>query len=200
MLGLLSPTRPSWVEVALAGLPTLLVDHAHCEMKAATNTLSLVSRWPTERDVATLLLDVADEELLHFRMVLAELDRRGLALGTPEPCDYAERLRKGVRASGGHAAAPLDVRVDRLLVAALIEARSCERMKQLADALDARGDALGGFYRGLLASEAAHYVRFVDLARRVAGGAHDVDARLAVVRQVEDEIARSLGHRPTLHG
>jgi tRNA-(ms[2]io[6]A)-hydroxylase len=198
MLGLTSRTPTSWVAIACDGLDGLLVDHAHCELKAASNALGLVARsarWP---GLATALCDVAEEELAHFRTVCGVLERRGLALGTPAVCDYADRLRKSVRRTGKPS--PDEVLVDRLLVAALIEARSCERFKLLSEGLAARGEPLAELFASLLASEARHYRAFVDLAVTVAGDEAAVRTRLAEAAAAEGAIADTLGRRPTLHG
>src|SRR5215475_7539979 len=146
MLCLTRPTSERWVEVALANLDAVLVDHAHCEMKAASNALSLAVRASQTPGVVAALVSLAEEELGHFRRVLGELESRGVPLGPPPPDGYAAELRKTVRAHrGGSPAVPppqsTEALVDRLLVAALIEARSCERFRLLAEALRERGRA-----------------------------------------------------------
>jgi tRNA-(ms[2]io[6]A)-hydroxylase len=157
--------------------------------------------------VAGALIAVAEEELTHFRRVLEELERRGIPLGTPAPDAYAADLRKLVRAHGyptGHPRPPerVEALVDRLLVAALIEARSCERFRLLADALAERGPAnLCALYRELLASEARHYRTFVDLARRVAGEDADwVDGRFRDLVALEAGLSAGLRSLPSIHG
>lgn len=181
-------------------LPLLLQDHAHCEMKAASNALSLAARFPEYADVARELALLAEEELRHFRAVLDELTRRGLTLGKPETDVYAGELRK--LAKVGRYGAPEDPLVDRLLVAAIIEARSCERFKLVIDGLKVRGDepALVGFYEELFASEARHYRTFVDLAEGVKGDAAVVRQRLEGMARVEGELICRLGIGPTMHG
>src|SRR5438874_6914752 len=159
MLCLTRPTSSRWVDVALANLERVLVDHAHCEMKAASNALSLAVRAAETPDVVAELVLLAEEELGHFRRVFAELEQRAIPLGPPPPDDYAAELRKAVRAhraaKEGKRSPFVDALVDRLLVAALIEARSCERFRLLADAMKGRGPAdLGAFYEELLAAEA----------------------------------------------
>ncbi|HTJ83071.1 MAG TPA: tRNA isopentenyl-2-thiomethyl-A-37 hydroxylase MiaE, partial [Polyangiaceae bacterium] len=134
MLGLLVPTDPRWVDRALRELPRLLLDHAHCEMKAAANALSLSARAYQHPAVLRGLAEIAEEELVHLRTVLVELERRGIELGPPGEDAYASNLRKTV--SGRRRdKTEVSVLVDRLLVGAVIEARSCERFKLLADAL-----------------------------------------------------------------
>jgi len=202
MLGLDADTPAAWADLAANDLGALLRDHAHCELKAASNALGLVPKCALHGLDTSKLVDVAEEETRHFRLVMGELERRGLALGAPEVCAYAERLRKEVRARprSSPAAAGTEVLVDRLLVAALIEARSCERFKLLAATLARRGDPLASFYEGLLASEARHHVVFVELAEAAAGSAAAVKLRLTEARRIEAAIASTLGTRPTVHG
>lgn len=200
VLCLTQHTDPRWADLALANLPLLLQDHAHCEMKAASNALSLAARFPEYSDVARELALLAEEELRHFRAVLDELTRRGLTLGKPETDVYAAELRKLARV--GRHGAPEDPLVDRLLVAAIIEARSCERFKLVLDALRVRGDepALVAFYEDLFASEARHYRTFVDLAESVKGDVSVVRQRLDEMARAEGELVRRLGLEPTMHG
>ena len=200
MLCLTQPTDPRWADIALANLPLLLQDHAHCEMKAASNALSLAARFPEYSNVARELALLAEEELRHFRAVLDELTRRGLTLGKPETDVYAAELRKLTRV--GRYGAPEDPLVDRLLVAAIIEARSCERFKLVIDALRVRQEepALVVFYEDLFASEARHYRTFVDLAESVKGDQAIVRQRLEGMARAEGELVRRLGIGPTMHG
>jgi len=191
-------TDPGWASVALADLPRVLVDHAHCEMKAATNALSLATRTPASPDVARALVAIAEEELRHFRAVLDLLEQRGIALGKPDVDAYAAELRKLAQKDGKKT--PADALVDRLLVGALIEARSCERFRLLADALEARGDALAAFYDDLFACEARHYTTLIDLAIAASGDEAAVRARLAVIARAEGELAARLGNKPKVHG
>ncbi|APR83125.1 tRNA-(ms[2]io[6]A)-hydroxylase [Minicystis rosea] len=198
MLCLTSSTDPRWAAIAVDDFATTLADHAHCEMKAATNALSLATRWPATPRVARALTDVAEEELRHFREVMALLEARGIELGRPESDLYAAELRRAVNLTSDKT--PHGSLADRLLVGALIEARSCERFRLLADALAARGDALAPFYEDLFACEARHYTTMVDLAIEVRGEAPQVRARLAELARVEGEIAARFGVRPTIHG
>jgi len=198
VLCLTHPTDPSWATTATADLRALLADHAHCEMKAASNALSLATRWPATPRVARALVDLAEEELRHFRAVVDELERRAIPLGRPEVDVYAAELRK--LAQAGCKKSPEASFVDRLLVGALIEARSCERFRLLADALAAQGDALASFYDELFASEARHYRTLLDLAIEVSGDEAAVRARLADLARAEGELARTLGQRASIHG
>jgi len=203
----LAPSSEAWVRAASADLGTLLVDHAHCEMKAASNALSLAVRAAQVPGVVGELVALAEEELCHFRRVFAELERRKIPLGPPPPDGYAAELRKIVRARRDAAREPegwqqTGALVDRLLVAALIEARSCERFRLLAQALAERANAeLSRFYEELLAAEARHFRTFVRLARNV-GHPHEarVDARLDEVARMEGELSSRLAGAPAIHG
>jgi tRNA-(ms[2]io[6]A)-hydroxylase len=207
VLCLVHRTHERWVKAALANLDAVLVDHAHCEMKAASNALSLAVRASQTPSVVAELVSLAEEELSHFRRVFAELERRGIALGPPASDGYAAELRKTVRAHRDVARAArtsqlTDALVDRLLVAALIEARSCERFRLLADALKDHGpNDLSVFYEELLATEARHFRTFVELARRVAEPDDAwVEARLRQVASLEGELARRLEGAAAIHG
>jgi tRNA-(ms[2]io[6]A)-hydroxylase len=199
VLCLTHSTDPRWAVSAVAALPELLADHAHCEMKAASNALSLATRWPASTRLARALASLAEEELRHFRAVVDELERRGIPLGKPEVDEYVADLRKAANVSGKQT--PEASLVDRLLVASLIEARSCERFRLLADALAAQGDPLAAFYEDLFACEARHYITLVDLAIEAADGDDaKVRERLAVLARQEGVIAARLGVRPSIHG
>jgi tRNA-(ms[2]io[6]A)-hydroxylase len=163
MLGLARPTSPDWVTRALARLDEVLVDHAHCEKKAASTAVSLLFRYPERTAMLPVLSALAREELLHFEQVLALLARRGVSYGRLTPSSYATELLAAVRPDE-----PARL-LDTLLCLSLIEARSCERMKLLAAVV--ADDDLRGFYRGLLASEARHHQQYVDLALEVAAEA-----------------------------
>ncbi len=193
-------TPTTWLEHALADLGALLVDHAHCEMKAASNALSLAARSPGHPKVARALVDLAQEEVAHLAQVMDELARRNLVLGPPEPDVYAEELRKLANRSARRRG-PDDGLIDRLLVGALIEARSCERFRLLADGLKAQNEAdLAAFYEDLFACEARHYRTLVDLAIGVSGDEARTRARLAEIAEAEGALAMTLGAGATMHG
>jgi tRNA-(ms[2]io[6]A)-hydroxylase len=208
MLCLKVPTDAAWVDAALRDEVAVLVDHAHCEMKAASNALSLAARHPRDAELVRALTDLAREEIDHFQRVLGLVVARGAMLGAPPVDAYAADLRKAVAALPREGAEKPAL-VDRLLVGALIEARSCERFKLLADATAVRPEQaeLHALWAELLAAEARHYRTFVDLAVRVAGGDRAaVLARLESVARVEGELVASLaaaeGHasRAAIHG
>jgi tRNA-(ms[2]io[6]A)-hydroxylase len=194
MLGLLAPTDPGWVQAVEQDLDRLLSDHAHCELKAAHSALSLVGRYGGEMpEMVGPLVDLAHEETEHFREVEARMRARGGILTMPQVDGYVVALRKSARGSREDVPALLD----RLLISALIEARSCERFKLLAEELD---DApLRAFYRELMASEAAHYRLFSRLAED-RFGTDEARARLRILAEREATLAASLPLGPTVHG
>ena len=175
--------------MALAHLPEVLVDHAHCEKKAAAQALSLVQAYPEHERLVRRLTGLAIEELRHFRAVYSRLRKRGLELGRDPGDPYARALRRNIR-SGGPGRL-----TDRLLVAGLIESRSHERLALLADAL---GDDLGDFYRSLAKAEAGHAVLFHDLAVRYEDE-KGVRHRLGELAQREAEIVAGLPIEPRIH-
>ena len=205
MLGLKVSTDGGWAAAAMRDPDAVLVDHAHCELKAATNALSLVARHPGDVELARALTDLAREEIEHFQRVLGVLAARAVPVGPPPVDSYAASLR---RAASGLARDPrFNVLVDRLLVGALIEARSCERFQLLAEATRGSDAVLHALWNELLASEARHYRVFVDLAVRAAGGDRaGVVARLDRLAEAEGAIVRALattndeGSRASIHG
>jgi len=197
MFCLTTETDPEWAERAVDQLDRVLVDHAHCEMKAASSALALAGRAVIAPSIVRPLVALAQEELAHFDEVLAELERRGLELGPPPVDDYAAELL-------GHVKGPRSGRermVDRLLAGALIEARSCERFKLLAEALARRGlHEQAAFYRELLASEARHYTLLRRLAVEVSGDDASVDARMIELASLEGAINARHGTAAAIHG
>jgi tRNA 2-(methylsulfanyl)-N6-isopentenyladenosine37 hydroxylase len=158
ILGLQLPTDPRWVDLASLSLEAILTDHAWCEQKAATSCISLITRYSAREYLVQQLSPLVTEEWGHFRLVLAELQKRGLRLGRQRKDVYVNQLmvfeQKG--------ASEEERFLDRLLIFALIEARSCERFKRLSEGLE---DAyLRQFYRRFMDSEAGHYHLFIELA------------------------------------
>jgi len=193
MLGLRTATDPRWLEAARADLPRLLSDHAHCELKAAQSALSVVARFGGEHpSLVAPLTALAQEEARHFEEVHAQLADRGDRFEPPARDDYVGALRDAARALPWR---PL--LLDRLLVSALIEARSCERFKLLADGLD--DDRLSPFYRELMASEARHHRLFRDLARD-AFGEPAARERLDQLAVAEADVVATLPIDATVHG
>ncbi|NCT72917.1 MAG: tRNA 2-methylthio-N6-isopentenyl adenosine(37) hydroxylase MiaE [Sphingobacteriales bacterium 46-32] len=158
ILGLRLPTDPRWVDLAGKSLEDILTDHAYCEQKAATSCISLIQRYSDREKLVTELAPIVTEEWGHFRLVLAELHKRGLRLGRQRKDEYVNQLLD-FQQKGGSVE---DRLLDQLLTMALIEARSCERFKRLSEGLD---DAyLRQFYRRFMESEAGHYTLFLELA------------------------------------
>jgi tRNA-(ms[2]io[6]A)-hydroxylase len=194
MLGLLKPTDPAWARAAQADLPKLLVDHAHCELKAAQSALSIVSRNGGDHpQLVSPLLALAREETVHFEAALEAAAARGVRVPPPEPDTYVSMLMKEAKREGGGRSMLLD----RLVIAALIEARSCERFKLLAEHLD--DPELCELYRGLMASEARHYRLFVSIAEDIFGEARTHE-RLSTLAEREADVVSNLALGPTVHG
>ncbi|QEC44866.1 tRNA-(ms[2]io[6]A)-hydroxylase [Pseudobacter ginsenosidimutans] len=158
ILGLQLPTDPRWVDLAGMSLEEILTDHAWCEQKAATSCISLIQRYSEKDKLVRELSPIVTEEWGHFRLVIAELDKRKLRLGKQRKDEYVNALMV-FQNKGGHQE---DVLLDRLLIFALIEARSCERFKRLSEGLD--DEYLRNFYRRFMESEAGHYRLFIELA------------------------------------
>ena len=163
MLGLKLPTDPRWVNLAEKDLAEILTDHAYCEQKAATSCISLIQQYPDKIDMVRELAPIVTEEWGHFRLVLQELDKRALTLGRQRKDEYVNGLLQFQR-KGGSREQGL---VEKLLVCALIEARSCERFRLLS--LHIAEEELKDFYHKFMVSEAGHYRLFIDLAKRYGG-------------------------------
>ncbi len=185
-----SPTSSAWVDQALANLDTVLLDHSHCERKAAGVALNLMFRYPSSTALVTALTDIAQEELSHFKQVNQWLDRRGVALAPLAPAPYGATLKGQVRRDEP------ERMLDMLLVSALIEARSHERLGLLAE--HCPDPELAAFYRGLMASEARHYGAYWVLATD-AFDRETVDNRLQQLAAVESDILATLHPEPRIH-
>jgi tRNA-(ms[2]io[6]A)-hydroxylase len=158
ILGLQLPTDPRWVDLAAISLEEILTDHAYCEQKAATSCISLIQRYPDKHRLVEELSPIVTEEWGHFRLVYSELTKRNLRLGKQRKDLYVNKLMEfQVKGAGEE-----DVLLDRLLIFALIEARSCERFKRLSEGLE--DEYLQQFYRRFMESEAGHYHLFIELA------------------------------------
>ncbi|MBI1223768.1 MAG: tRNA 2-methylthio-N6-isopentenyl adenosine(37) hydroxylase MiaE [Bacteroidetes bacterium] len=159
MLGLKLPTDPRWVNMAEMDLAEILTDHAYCEQKAATSCISLIQGYPDKIVMVKELAPIVTEEWGHFRLVLLELERRGLKLGYQRKDGYVNELLKFEKKGGTRE----DRLLERLLICALIEARSCERFRLLS--LNLQEEDLKEFYHKFMVSEAGHYRLFLDLAK-----------------------------------
>ena len=192
MLTLAATTDPAWADRALAHLDVILLDHAHCEKKAASTAINLIFRYQDRPALMAPLSALAREELAHFEEVLAVMERRGIAFGRLDPSPYAASLMSIVRS---HEPQRL---LDTLLCCALIEARSCERMQILAERLE--DEELAKLYRGLLAAEARHHQAYIDLARDVGMFEDDeIRARLGEIAAHEAAVIARAPHEPRLH-
>jgi tRNA-(ms[2]io[6]A)-hydroxylase len=158
ILGLKLPTDPRWVDLASVSLEEILTDHAFCEQKAATQCISLIQRYPEKTELVNALAPIVTEEWGHFRMVWAEMKKRGYTLGRQRKDDYVNLLLqeepKGIPAE--------EKLLHKLMICAMIEARSCERFRLLSEGLEE--EALRRFYYKFMVSEAGHYRLFIDLA------------------------------------
>jgi tRNA-(ms[2]io[6]A)-hydroxylase len=158
ILGLQLPTDPRWVNLAELSIEDILTDHAYCEQKAASTCISLIQRYSSCEKLVTELSPIVTEEWGHFRLVLAELHKRGLKLGNQRKDEYVNALM-AFQQKGGD----IETRMlDQLLTMALIEARSCERFKRLSESLN--DPYMQKFYRRFMESEAGHYTLFIELA------------------------------------
>ena len=175
MLHLHSHTRQSWLDQVDDHLEEVLVDHAHCERKAATTALNLMNSYVDNRSLAKEMTRIVGEELEHYEMVLTLLDKRGIAFCSLKPGPYGRELNVLVRSGEPHRA------VDRMLISSLIEARSCERFDLLSNHIRSRDAELADFYASLFESEARHHTTYVRLAENYASREE--------VRQRLDELA-----------
>jgi tRNA 2-(methylsulfanyl)-N6-isopentenyladenosine37 hydroxylase len=185
MLGLKLATDPRWVNIAEKSIDEILTDHAYCEQKAASSCISIIVKYPEREKLVEVLSPIVTEEWGHFRMVLTELKKRGFRLGIQRSDEYVVKLARLER-KGGKIERQL---MDRLLINALIEARSCERFRLLS--LHIGDEGLKKFYHELMISEANHYVTFVELAKEYMPE-EIVNARLQEMLEAEAEIIQSL--------
>jgi tRNA 2-(methylsulfanyl)-N6-isopentenyladenosine37 hydroxylase len=159
MLGLKLPTDPRWVKIAEKNIEEILIDHAYCEQKAALSCVSLIILYPEKKELRDALMPIVTEEWAHFRMVMAEMDKRNIAFGPARKDEYVAELQANTK-KGGSKNQQL---CEKLFVNALIEARSCERFRLLS--LEISDKNLRDFYHQLMISEAGHYRLFIDLAK-----------------------------------
>lgn len=193
MLKLKLPTDPRWVNIVEKNIEEILTDHAFCEQKAASNAITIVVKNPEKTDLVSALLELAKEELTHFQMVHQKLIDRGFVLGKERKDEYVNLLYDFMRKGGSRH----DQLIDRLLFAAMIEARSCERFRVLS--VNIKDADLASFYRELMISEANHYTLFIGFANQYADGV-DVDARWQQWLDYEGKIISQFGVKETIHG
>jgi len=193
MLGLKLPTDPRWVDIVEKNINEILTDHAYCEMKAASYAMSLIMKYPNNSEIVDQMTELSREEMKHFQMVHNLIKERGLKLGKEKKDFYVHDLMKFIKRGGSEEM----VLVDRLLIAAMIEARSCERFLTLSENI--KDKELSKFYYDLMASEARHYTLFLKLAKKYGIGV-DVDARWKEFLAEEAEIIAGYGNEKTVHG
>ncbi|MFM7856743.1 MAG: tRNA-(ms[2]io[6]A)-hydroxylase [Flammeovirgaceae bacterium] len=185
VLGLVLPTDPRWVNIASLRLEDILVDHAYCEQKAASTCISLIVQYPEKEKLVETLTPVVAEEWNHFERVLIEMRKRGFSLGVQRKDEYVEKLN-AVSKKGGSREEQL---MEKLLLCALIEARSCERFRLLWKQI--QDQALSDFYYELMVSEAGHYKNFLALAKQYQP-TEKVEARWQELLLQEGEIIKKL--------
>jgi|TARA_B110000503_G_scaffold141928_1_gene237048 tRNA 2-(methylsulfanyl)-N6-isopentenyladenosine37 hydroxylase len=193
MLGLKLPTDPRWVNIVAKNIDEILTDHAYCEQKAASTAISFIIGYPEYSDLVAEMTLLAQEEMSHFKMVHDRIVARGQHLGRERKDGYVNKLMTFF-AKGGSRNTNL---VHRLLYAALIEARSCERFRLLSEALEDK--SLAEFYRKLMISEANHYIMFLTFARQY-GDRAVVDQKWHDLLEFEAQIIKDLGSAELVHG
>jgi tRNA-(ms[2]io[6]A)-hydroxylase len=191
MLCLKCETNSEWIEAVKNDLNITIIDHAHCEKKAAQTGMKLLNAHPEKTDVGLQMTDLIEEEIGHYRSVLKILQRKGITLSPDKGDEYARKLFSQVRKQSE------EKFLDHLLVAGIIEARSCERLQILGKHIE--DEELKRFYTTLAESEAGHYVTFVKIAKTYFDEA-DVKQRLDELTDFEAELVKNLPNEPTMHG
>lgn len=193
MLGLKLPTDPRWVNIVEKNIEEILTDHAYCEQKAASTAISLIVSFPEYTELVKEMTALVKEEIGHFKMVHDRIISNGWVLGRDRKDEYVIQLTTFFP-KGGSRTTQL---VHRLLYAALIEARSCERFRLLSEQLEDK--ELAEFYRKLMISEANHYTMFLSFAREY-GDRKEVDQKWQDLLDFEAQIMKDLGKKETIHG
>lgn len=193
MLGLKLPTDPRWVNIVEKNIEEILTDHAFCEQKATSTAISLIVSFPEYTALVQEMVALVKEEISHFKLVHDIIIERGWTLGRDRRDDYVIELTKYFPKGGSRT----NQLVHRLLYAALIEARSCERFRLLSEELEDK--ELAAFYRKLMVSEANHYTMFLGFARKY-GNKKEVDAKWQELLEYEAGIMKKLGKKETVHG
>lgn len=193
MLGLKLPTDPRWVNIVEKNIDEILIDHAYCEQKAAATAISLIVSFPEYTDLVQEMVALTREEMGHFKMVHDRIIARGQVLGRDRKDEYVVALLKFFP-KGGSRTTQL---VHRLLYAALIEARSCERFRLLSEQL--KDKELAYFYHKLMVSEAGHYSMFLKFARQY-GDQKEVNQKWQDLLNYEAQLMKDLGTKESIHG
>ena len=188
-------TDPRWVNIVEKNIEEILIDHAFCEQKAASNAISIIVQYPQYPDLVDAMVEICKEEMDHFKMVHEKLKERGFKLGFERKDPYVNDLAKYLKKqSDGSRESHF---VKQMLFAAMIEARSCERFKILSEQL--KDKDLKTFYRFLMESEARHYVTFLNFAKKY-GGNIDVNEKWNKFLLFEAELMKEYGSNETIHG
>lgn len=193
MLGLKLATDPRWVNIVESNIEEILTDHAWCEQKAASNAIYIIINNSEKEELVTEMTRIALEEMEHFQMVHNIIKERGLTLGRERKDNYVSDLVKFAKKDGSRN----DALVERLLFAAMIEARSCERFRVLS--LNIKDPELAKFYHELMVSEAGHYTTFIKFAKQYSEKI-DVDKRWQEWIDFEGSIIGNYGKNETVHG
>lgn len=194
MLRLKLPTEKRWAELAENNLKEALIDHAFCEQKAASSAISLIVTYPDYPELVEKMSEIAIEEMEHFKMVHEKILARGWKLDKERKDEYVNKLRKFFHKSKDR---KINL-VNKLLLAAMIEARSCERFRVLT--LTVKDKELSDFYHELTKSEAGHYALFLNFARKYGEGLFDVEAKWQEFLKFEAEIIKEHGNSALIHG
>lgn len=193
MLGLKLPTDPRWTAIATKNIDDILIDHAHCEQKAASTAISLIVSFPEHTELVTEMVALVREEIGHFKMVHDKLIARGVKLGRARKDTYVAKLMIFFPKGGSRT----EQLIHRLLYAALIEARSCERFRLLSKHLEDKH--LAKFYKELMISEANHYELFLNFAKKY-GDEKSVLEKWEALLKYEADIMKGLSKDKTIHG
>lgn len=196
MLGLKMATDPRWIDIAEKNIEDILTDHAYCEQKAASNAISIIVQYPMYPDLVKSMTEICKEEMEHFNMVHERILAMGLTLGFERKDPYVNDLSEYLRRNKTNSS-PEGLFVNKMLFAAIIEARSCERFKLLSESLT--DEELRLFYRSFMESEARHYTTFLGFARKYSRGI-DVDQRWMDLLEFEARLMKSYGNNHTIHG
>ncbi|MFO0495431.1 MAG: tRNA-(ms[2]io[6]A)-hydroxylase [Flavobacteriia bacterium] len=196
MLGLKLSTDPRWVNIVEKNIEEILVDHAFCEQKAASNAISMIIQYPHYSDLVEAMTAICQEEMEHFKMVHDKLLERGFKLGFERKDPYVNDLALYLKKTKTQSSKK-GFFVNQMLFAAMIEARSCERFKILSEEIN--DEDLRTFYRSLMESEARHYTTFLGFARKYGEGI-DIDKCWQQFLEFESSLMEKYGKNETMHG
>tara|TARA_B100000614_G_scaffold260296_1_gene286810 strand:+ start:133 stop:723 length:591 start_codon:yes stop_codon:yes gene_type:complete len=196
MLGLKMATDPRWVNIVEKNLEEILIDHAFCEQKAASNAISMIVQYPHYPDLVSEMVEICKEEMEHFDMVHKKILERGFSMGFERKDPYVKDLSNYLKQKHDNSSRESHF-VNQMLFAAMIEARSCERFKILSQQL--KDEDLKSFYKMLMKSEARHFMTFLRFAKKYSS-AIDVDARWKLFLEFEAGLMEKYGKEQTMHG